>query len=106
MIPLCAEGWAQIEPLLQRKRGPGRPMTLDLRGVLNAILDVVRTGGQWRNLPHAWIKWRSAYDYFRTWSKAGTWQTVNRRLGELERIRLRRTPEPTGAMLDSQSVKT
>lgn len=103
---VCAEGWAQIEPLLQRKPGAGRPMTLDLRVVLNAILYVVRTGCQWRNLPHDCIKWSSAYYYFRKWSKDGTWQTVNRRLVELDRIRLHRTPHPTGAILDSQSVKT
>lgn len=67
---------------------------------------MVRTGCQWRNLPHDFIKWCSAYYYFRKWCKDGTWQTVNRTLVELDRIRLARTPAPSGAILDSQSVKT
>lgn len=103
---VCTEGWAQIEPLLQRKPGAGRPMTLELRTVFNTILYVVRTGCQWRNLPHDCINWSSAYYYFRKWSKDGTWQSVNCRLVELDRRRMDRAAEPTGAILDSQSVKT
>lgn len=103
---ICSEGWVRVEPLLQRKPGAGRPMTLDLRAVFNAILYVIRTGCQWRNLPHDFVKWCSAYYYFRKWCQDGTWQIVNRHLVELDRLRMTRTAEPTGAILDSQSVKT
>ena len=49
--------WAQIESLLIGKRGgPGRPMELSLRAVVNAILYVLRTGCQWAYLPHDYPK--------------------------------------------------
>lgn len=40
--------WQIIEPRVVKKRqGPGRPMRLEIRAVVNAILYVLRTGCQW-----------------------------------------------------------
>lgn len=101
------EGWQLIVPTLQQKAGAGRPMTLNLRDIFNAILYVDRTGCQWRNLPYDFgVKWFSAYYYFRKWCKDGTWQLLNRKIVELDRIRMKRAATPTGAIFDSQSVKT
>ncbi len=44
--------WAQIEPLLRRRSGPGHPTELDLREVVNALMYLNRTGCPWRLLPH------------------------------------------------------
>ncbi len=45
--------WQLIEALVvKQSAGPGRPMVLVMRAVINAILYVVRTGCQWRYLPH------------------------------------------------------
>jgi transposase len=44
---MTAAQWAIIAPLVTKPRqGPGRPVRLDLRVVVNAILHVLRTGGQ------------------------------------------------------------
>jgi transposase len=40
-----------LQTLDPERKGAGRPLKLDLRMVLNAILYVVVTGCQWRNLP-------------------------------------------------------
>ena len=41
------EQWGIIKPLLQLgRKGPGRPLELDTRQVVNAILYVVRTSCQ------------------------------------------------------------
>src|SRR5690348_6246725 len=45
--------WALIEPHLPTQApGSGRPRTVDLREVLNAILYVLRAGCPWEYLPH------------------------------------------------------
>ena len=46
------------------------------------------------------------YYYFRKWSKDGSWQAINEALRKMEREKRGRNPEPTGAIVDSQSVKT
>ena len=98
--------WRVISPLLPTNKGRGRPAELDLRLVLNAILYLVRTGCQWRNLPNDFPRWQSVYYYFRKWSKDGSWQAVNETVRKIEREKRGRKPEPTGAIVDSQSVKT
>ena len=100
------EQWLLIQPLFPVNIGPGRPMTLDLQMVINGIFYLVRTGCQWRNLPQDFPKWQSVYYYFRKWAKDGTWAKVNEAVRKLERQKRGRNPEPTGAIVDSQSVKT
>lgn len=48
---LTEREWKILQPLLQRPPGPGRPMELDLRQIVNAIFYLIRTGCQWENLP-------------------------------------------------------
>jgi putative transposase len=74
--------------------------------VLNAILYVVVTGCQWRNLPQDFPNPKSVYYHFRKWCVNGKWQAVNRTMGYLERRRVGRFPRPSAGILDSQSVKT
>ena len=103
---LTDEQWAVLEPHLQRPTGPGRPPTLDLREVLNALLYQARTGCQWRLLPHDFPDWTAVRYYFDVWTRDGTWEEVNRQLVELARQKRGRRAQPTAAIIDSQSVKT
>ena len=47
--------WAKLEALLKPPRGQryagGRPRKYELRGVVDALLYVVKTGCQWRQMP-------------------------------------------------------
>ncbi|WP_442499081.1 transposase [Methylobacter sp. sgz302048] len=78
---------------------------MSLRQVINAILYVLKTGCQWRQLPREFPVWTAVYYYFSRWSCNGTWK----RLHHLLRARLRekggRHKHPTAGCLDSQSVK-
>ncbi len=103
---LTEQQWSIISPLLPTNKGRGRPTELNLQLVLNAILYLVRTGCQWRNLPNDFPNWQSVYYYFRKWSKDSTWQAINETLRKMEREKRGRKSEPTGAIVDSQSVKT
>ncbi len=46
------------------------------------------------------------YGYFRKWQKQGVWQRIHDSLRANVREQEGRNPEPTGAIIDSQSVKT
>ena len=67
---------------------------------------VLRTGCQWGNLPSDFPNANSVYDHYRKWCLDGTWRRINRVLRRQERARRDRESEPTGAILDSQSVET
>jgi putative transposase len=98
--------WSYIEPHLPPTNGRGRPRTHDLREILNAIFYVLRSGCQWRLLPHDFPRWPSVYHYFRQWRIDGSWERINRAIRQRLRIRLKRDPQPSAAIVDSQSVKT
>jgi putative transposase len=89
------------------KRG-GRPRSVDLREVVNAILYQNRSGCQWDMLPHDLLPKSTVYDYFAAWRDDGTWQRLLDSLREV--VRECHTPEkeatPSAASVDSQTVKT
>ena len=104
---LSDKQWEIIEPLLKIEReGPGRPIELNMREVINAILYVVRTGCQWKNLPNDYPNHNSVYYHYRKWCQDGTWQRINTSLRKLERQRRGREADPTAGAIDTQSVKT
>jgi putative transposase len=103
---LTDEQWQIIEPLLPRPRAVGRPRTVPRRRIVNGILYVVRTGCQWRLLPHDFPKWGTVYGVFLQWRQQGIWQAIHNRLRETLRCAVGRKPTPSAAIVDSQSVKT
>jgi putative transposase len=98
--------WAILAPLLPPPKRLGRPARVERREVVNAILYVLRTGCQWRYLPEGFPNWNTVYWYFVRWTDDGTWERVNDVLRRRLRVQRGRDPEPSAAILDSQSVKT
>ena len=100
------EEWALVEPHVRAKPGPGRPRTVDIRQVFNAIRYINRTGCQWELLPLDFPNPNTVRYYYDKWTIDGTFIRINDDLRKIARIRLGRDPEPSGAIIDSQSVKT
>jgi len=98
--------WKYIEPHMPIPKGHGRPRIHSLREIFNAIFYVLRSGCQWRLLPHDFPRWPTVYWYFRKWRIDGTWKMVNRAIRERLRVRLKRDPQPSAGIVDSQSVRT
>lgn len=99
--------WAIVEPLLPRKQSQrGRPPTWPLREVLNAIFYIVRGGCAWRLMPHDLPPWQTVYGYYRKWRNDTTWEKINAALVCAVRVSEGREPQPSAAIIDSQSVKT
>lgn len=104
---LTDEQWALIEKQdINKHWGPGRPLQLDLRAVINAILYVLRGGVAWRYLPKDYPNYNSVYYHYRKWCRNGTWERVNTVLREQVRQAAGRETQPSLAIIDSQSVKT
>ena len=93
--------WEIIEPLI-----PGLKARTPKREIVNAILFILRTGSQWRYLPHDFPPWTNVYDFFRRWTQRGVWSSLNEILRERVRVQVGKNDQPTAAIIDSQSVKT
>jgi transposase len=76
------------------------------REILNAIFYVLKSGCPWRLLAHDFPPWKTLYHYFRSWRLDGTWERVHSALRKRVRVRLERNPQPSAAIVDSQSIKT
>src|SRR5512134_30222 len=85
--------WVILEPLVPATLPGGRPARHLRREIVNAILYVLRTGCQWRALPHDLPPWGTVWWYFRRWREDGVWEAINTTLRE--RVRVRRGREPT-----------
>lgn len=103
---LSRKEWRAIRPHLAQQPGPGRPRTVDIRAVVNAIFYLVRAGCQWRMLPADYPNWSTVYYYFRKWTRDGTWRRLNDVLREAVRRLVHKEASPSAAIIDSQSVKT
>jgi len=98
--------WAILEPHVPPPKPGGRPPKHTRRELVDAMLYVLRGGIAWRLLPHEFPPWQTVYHYFRIWRDDGSWERINAALRERARARAGRDPQPSGAILDSQSVKT
>ena len=102
--------WAKLEPLLwERSRGRhggGRPRKHELRRVADAMLYVVKTGCQWRQLPVNFPPWKTVHEQFRAWRDSGLWERIGKTLREQGRQAKGRNATPSVAIIDSQTAKT
>jgi putative transposase len=98
--------WICLEPHLPAPKATGRPKMHATREILNAIFYIVRGGCAWRLLPNDFPPWKTVYHYFRFWRLDGTWEKMHAALRKRVRVRLQRNPQPSAAIVDSQSVKT
>ncbi len=102
---LSDEQWAIVEPLLPKEKW-GRPIEIDMRSAVNGMFYIARTGCQWDNLPHEYPNHNSVYYHYHKWCGDGTWERINTALREQARQAAGRAPQPSAAIIDSQSVKT
>lgn len=88
--------WHRVQQVLpEQKRGPEA-----LRGdrlFIEAVLFRAKTGLPWRDLPERFGPWKSVYNRFSNWAKAGHWAAIFREL-QLE-------VDETGSIVDGSVVR-
>jgi transposase len=57
-------------------------------------------------LPNDFPRWPTVYHYFRKWRIDGTFERINQAIRERLRMHLKRDPQPSAGIVDSQSIKT
>ena len=103
---LTDEEWEWSKDVIPAAKSGGRPRTLCMRAVLNAIFYVTKGGIQWRMLPTNFPKWQSVYHSVRAWKRQGAWVRIHDTLRARVREKDERHKHPTAGCLDSQSGKT
>jgi putative transposase len=98
--------WSCLQSYLPAPKANGRPRVYTPREILDAIFYVLKSGCAWRLLPHDFPPWKTVYHYFRFWRLDGTWERMHSALRKRVRVRLQRNPQPSAAIVDSQSIKT
>ena len=78
------EQWAVLEPLLRFPRRAdrrGRPPR-ETREVLNAVLWILGTGAQWRELPNKYPPYQTCHRRFEQWVRSGQLEKAVRVLAQ------------------------
>ena len=104
LTDLTAPQWELLRPLLVLPDG-GAPKTTDLCEVINGILYRLRTGCQWRLLPHDFPPEGTVRRYFHYFKRTGQLVTINDILRKSVRVKAGRHEEPTLAIIDSPTTK-
>ena len=98
--------WAIVGPLLPGPNRLGRPRTVDLRRVWDAIQYLAAAGCAWSLLPKDFPPVSTVRYYFYSWRNDGRLTVINRDLVAAARQAQGRDARPTAGVIDSQSVKT
>ncbi len=91
---LTDEEWAILAPLIAPGTQAGHPQVLELRRIVDAVFYLLRTGCQWRALPHAYPPWPSVFHHYAKWRHQGTWERINTSLRERSRVASGRKAQP------------
>lgn len=84
----------------------GNKSKYNKRELVNAVLYLVKTGCQWRNLPKDFPNWKAVSMFYYRAQQKGIWEKVLKMLVKKTRKANGRNENPSYALIDSQSVKT
>jgi transposase len=73
---LTDEQWQVVEPILPQRTATTGRKPKDPRQMLNGIVWVLRSGAPWRDVPERYGRWKTVYDYYRTWRNNGTFNRI------------------------------
>jgi len=98
--------WALVAPYLTLMTEAAPQREYPLREVFNGLRWIVRTGAQWRWMPHDLPPWYVVYQQSRRWVKAGVFESLVHDLRAILRIAEGRKESPTAAIFDSRTLQS
>ena len=100
------EEWAFVAPYLTLMREEAPQRRHDLREVLNGLRYIVKTGAQWRWMPHDLPPWPAVYQQAQRWLGAGCFEAIVHDLRVILRLAEGRAGQPSAAIFDSQTLQS
>ena len=100
------EEWAFVAPYLTLMREDAAQREHSLREVFNGMRWVVRTGAQWRMMPHDLPPWAAVYQQAQRWIRAGVFEQIVHDLREILRLAAERHEQPNAVILDARTLHT
>ena len=100
------EEWEFALPYLTLMKEDAPQRDHPLREVFNALRWIVRTGCQWRFLPHDLPPWTVVNQQAARWLKAGCFEAMAADLRELLRELQDRAAQPSAIILDSRTLQS
>jgi len=100
------EEWALVAPYLTLMIEDAPQRDFPLREVFNGLRWIVRTGAQWRLMPHDLPPWHVVYQQSQRWIKAGVFESLVYDLRAVLRIAEGRKESPTAAIIDSRTLQS
>ena len=98
--------WAFMAPYLTLMKEDAPQRVYGLRDLFDGLRYIVRTGVQWRWMPHDLPPWHTVYEQAQRWLKAGVFEQMVHDLRMLLREIAGRNPQPSAAILDSRTVQS
>jgi transposase len=98
--------WAFVAPYLTLMSADAPQRRHDLREAFNGLRYLVKTGCQWRWMPHDLPPWPTVYQQAQRWRAAGCFSAIVHDLRELLRLSTGRTAQPSAAIFDSQTLQS
>jgi transposase len=98
--------WALVAPYLTRMKEDAPQREHALREVFNGLRYVARAGLTWRMMPHDLPPWPAVYQQAQRWFAAGCFEALVADLRAILRVKEGRKPQPSGAVLDSRTVRS
>jgi transposase len=98
--------WEFLLPYVTLMRADAPQRANDLREVFNAVRYVVKTGCQWRMLPHDLPDWTVAYQQARRWFQAGVFEEIAHDLRMILRLVDGREAQPSATILDGRTLQS
>lgn len=98
--------WAFLVVYLTLMREDALQREYPLRELFNALKYVVRTGCQWRMLPHDFPPWPAVYQQARRWLQAGVFNDIAHDLRIAARELADRNPQPSAAIIDARTLQS
>lgn len=98
--------WAFVAPYLTLITPDAPQREHPLREVFNGLRWMVRTGAQWRMIPHDLPPWAAVYQQTQRWLKAGVFEAIVGDLRAILRVTQGRNEHPSAAIFDSRTLQS
>src|SRR6266567_1842597 len=98
--------WSFVAPYLTLMTEDAPQREHSLREVFNGLRWIVRTGVQWRMMPHDLPPWAAVYQQTQRWLKAGAFEAIVTDLRAVLRLAQGRHAQPSAAIFDSRTLQS